>query len=171
MDKTENDYRQTFQELRHSTWEIVSKEKMFRDLKISSADRIQFASFLNSPISEEFFAGLLRYFDDNMSAAHQGHDNRLSSWSLKLGHGKFSVHEYEPRQCDSSENRPPLDLSAAYRGVLVFGSNSRFLSRDRAFFELFYQFCKAICSKYKPGTPAGQVVPRILRHARRRFRS
>jgi hypothetical protein len=167
MDQTENDYRQVFQELRHSTSETISKERMFRDLKITSADRIQFASFLNSPIAEDFFAGLLRYFDSYLSAAHQGQDNIISSWSLKIGHGKFSIHEYESLQHDSSEKRPPMDLSAAYRGVLVFGSNLRFLSRDRAFFELFYQFCKAICSKFKPIAPAGQVVTRIPLRARR----
>ena len=74
------------------------------------------------------------------------------------------MHEHEPRQCESCENRPPLDLSASYRGVLVFGSNLRFLSRDRAFFELFYQFCKGICSKFKPTAPPGQVFPRIRAH-------
>lgn len=140
---------------------MIAKEKEFRNLRVTARDRIHFANFLNSPISEDFFAALFRYFDHRFTNPIQLDDESFGSWSLKLGHGHFSTQQIE------SASSPELsfsatvifrDISSAYAGVLSFGSDLRLMSRDRAFFEMFYQFSKAICTKFKRDIPQIQEV-------------
>ena len=159
MEGSDFDYRQSFQELRHSVWEAIAKDKEVGNLKISSHDRIHFANFLNSPVSEDFYAALFKYFNYRFADSVQNDDRGvLNSWSLKLGNGKFSPH-FKTEASDEETNKNLKLVSAAYRSVLSFGSNIRLLSRDRVFFELFYKFSKVICARFNQNIPPSKVEP------------